>query len=83
MGEWLLSRRDRMIVAMHEVSGWRCIFSLRSYYSRLVQAEIRSIVPLGRGYFPHDSRHFVPGYYHAVPLGQNTFSGLAVSDLVH
>jgi len=34
------------------------------------QAEIRSIVPLGRGYFPHDSRHFVPGYYRAVPPGQ-------------
>jgi hypothetical protein len=33
-------------------------------------AEIRSIVPLGRGYFPLDSRHFVPGYYRAVPLGQ-------------
>ena len=38
------------------------------------KAEIRSIVPLGRGYFPHDSRHFVPGYDHAVPLGQKTFS---------
>jgi hypothetical protein len=33
-----------------------------------------SIVPLGRSNFPHDSRHFVPGSYHAVPLGQNTFS---------
>jgi hypothetical protein len=32
---------------------------------------IRSIVPLGRGYFPDDSRHFVPGYYRAVPPGQN------------
>ena len=31
---------------------------------------IGSIVPLGRGYFPHDSRHFVPGYYRAVPPGQ-------------
>jgi hypothetical protein len=38
------------------------------YVERLIQAETRSIVPLGRGYFPHDSRHFVPGYYHAVPL---------------
>ena len=28
--------------------------------------------PAGTGYFPHDSRHFVPGYYHAVPPGQNT-----------
>ena len=33
-------------------------------------AEIRSIVPIGRGHFPHDSRHFVPGYYHAIPLGR-------------
>ncbi len=24
MGEWLLSRRDRLIVARHEVPGWRC-----------------------------------------------------------
>jgi hypothetical protein len=24
------------------------------------------------GYFPHDPRHFVPGYYRAVPPGQNT-----------
>src|ERR1700760_925012 len=30
-----------------------------------------SIVPLGRSYFLHDSRHFVPGYYRAVPPGQN------------
>jgi hypothetical protein len=22
--------------------------------------------PAGTGYFPHDSRHFVPGYYRAV-----------------
>jgi hypothetical protein len=28
--------------------------------------------PARRGYFPHDSRHFVPGYYRAVPPGQNT-----------
>ena len=42
----------------------------------VVEAEIRSIVPLGLGYFPHDSRHFVPGYDHAVPVGQNTLSPL-------
>ena len=35
---------------------------------------IGSIVPLGRGYFPHDSRHFVPGYYRAVPPGQKPFA---------
>jgi hypothetical protein len=32
---------------------------------------IGSIVPLGRRYFPHDSRHFVPGYDRTVPPGQN------------
>jgi hypothetical protein len=36
-----------------------------------------SIVPLGRGYFSHDSRHFVPGYYHAVPSGTKTISNLS------
>jgi hypothetical protein len=35
----------------------------------LIQGEIRSIVPLGRDNYPHDSRHFVPGYIHAVPPG--------------
>ena len=34
-------------------------------------AEIGSIVPLGRGNFPHDSRHSEPGYDCAVPPGQN------------
>jgi hypothetical protein len=28
----------------------------------------------GRGYFPHDSRHIVPGYYQAVPAGQKPFA---------
>jgi hypothetical protein len=32
--------------------------------------EIRSTVPLGRPYFPYDSRHFVSGYYQPVPPGQ-------------
>jgi hypothetical protein len=35
-------------------------------------AKIGSIVPLGRGYFLHNPRHFVPGYYRAVPPAQNT-----------
>jgi hypothetical protein len=35
-------------------------------------AKIGSIVPLGRGYFPHHPRHFVSGHYRAVPLGQKT-----------
>jgi hypothetical protein len=32
-------------------------------------SRIGSIVPLGRGRFPRDSRHFVPGYYRACPSG--------------
>jgi hypothetical protein len=32
-------------------------------------SRIRSIVPLGRGHFPRDSTHFVPGYYRACPSG--------------
>jgi hypothetical protein len=28
--------------------------------------------PAGTGYFLHNPRHFVPGYYRAVPPGQNT-----------
>jgi hypothetical protein len=27
--------------------------------------------PAGTGLFPHDSRHFVPGYYRALPSGQS------------
>src|SRR3984957_9517897 len=38
---------------------------------------IGSIVPLGRVYLPHDSRHFVPGYDRAVPPGQNHSPELA------
>jgi hypothetical protein len=44
------------------------------------QAEIGSIVPLGRGYLPQDSRHFVPGYYRAVPLGQKRFAHRCAND---
>jgi hypothetical protein len=36
--------------------------------------EIRLIVPLGRGNFPHDSRHIVPGYYQAVPPDKKPFA---------
>jgi hypothetical protein len=28
--------------------------------------------PLGRGFYTDDSRHFVPGYYRAIPLGTKT-----------
>jgi hypothetical protein len=41
-------------------------------------AKTGSIVPPGRGYFPHDTRHFVPGFYRAVPLGHSIL--LAVSE---
>jgi hypothetical protein len=37
-------------------------------------AKIGSTVPLGRGYFPNNPRHFVPGYYRAVPPGQIPFA---------
>ena len=36
------------------------------------QGKIGSIVLLGRGHFPYNPRHFVPGYYRAVPPGQKT-----------
>jgi hypothetical protein len=35
---------------------------------------IGSIVPLGRDYFPRESRHLVPGYYQPVPPGQKPFT---------
>src|SRR5580700_4868039 len=73
--EWLLSRRDRLIVARHEVPGidvkrLRPGGTVEVIVSPNV-SRIGSIVPLGRGHFPRDSRHFVPGYYRAVPPGQN------------
>ena len=34
-----------------------------------------------RGYIPHDSRHFVPGYYRAVPPGQKPFAHRGASQL--
>ena len=30
--------------------------------------------PAGTGLVPHDSRHFAPGYYRAVPPGQKPFA---------
>jgi hypothetical protein len=35
----------------------------------------------GLGYFPHDSRHFVPGYYRAVPPGQKPSAHRGASQL--
>ena len=40
-----------------------------------------SIVPLGRDYFTRDSRHFVPGYYRAVPPGQKPFAHRSATQL--
>jgi hypothetical protein len=37
-------------------------------------SRIGSIVPLGRGHLPRDSRHFVPGYYRACPSGTKTIA---------
>jgi hypothetical protein len=89
MGEWLLSRRDgrshcqsqereQKVLAMAGLFSGISLLK-HVFVSFYPLAEIRSIVPLGRCYFPHDSRHFVPGYNHAVPPGQNTFArqGLA------
>jgi hypothetical protein len=42
-------------------------------------AKIGSIVPLGRGFFPHNPRHFVPGYYRAVPPGQIRAAGRPIA----
>jgi hypothetical protein len=30
--------------------------------------------PAGTGYFPHESRHFVPGYYQPVPPGRKALA---------
>jgi hypothetical protein len=35
--------------------------------------------PVGTGYFSHDSRHFVPGYYRAVPPGLKPFAHRSAS----
>jgi hypothetical protein len=32
-------------------------------------------------FFPHDSRHFVPGYYRAVPPGRKPFASRSASQL--
>ena len=73
--EWLWRRELWLaMTAGIRISNAKNIFLLRFYYVDLIKAEIGSIVPLGRGYFPHDSRHFVPGYYRAVPPGQKPFA---------
>jgi hypothetical protein len=66
MGEWLLSRRDNTIVARHEVPRYRDAERPRPGGTVEGIVSSISIVPLGRGYFPHHPRHFVPGYYRAV-----------------
>ena len=68
MGEWLLSRRDRLIVARHEVPG----FSLQ-YSNRPIGAHTctNQTVPYGTALFGGGAapRHFVPGYYRTVAPG--------------
>ena len=76
-----------MIVARHEVPGKRCreprpvgtveVWWIRPTIQPLLASNLsrnRFNRPAGRNNFPHDSRHFVPGYDHPVPPGQNTLS---------
>jgi len=39
-----------------------------------LRVQHRDALPAGTGYFPHDSRHSVPGYYQSVPPGQKPFA---------
>jgi len=64
--EWLWRREQSLAMK----AGNDMIFSR----SPLIEAEIGSIVPLGRDDFPRDSGHFVPGYYQPVPPGQKPFT---------
>src|ERR1700722_11599050 len=66
----------RMLLPLHK----RQVLLLKS--SGLMMFDlIGSIVPLGRRYFPHDSRHFVPGYDRAVPPGKKPFAHRSASQL--
>jgi hypothetical protein len=86
LGEWLLSRRDSTIVARHEVPGFpeklpvpegrsKSSQSQGDLSSKLGPCRFRSVQSSrwDMAILSHDSRHFVPGYYRAVPPGQNTF----------
>ena len=70
MGRMLvpLQKREVLLLKSSRLTMFNLILDGMNGFS----AKIGSIVPLGRGYFPHDPRHFVPGYYRAVPPGQNT-----------
>jgi hypothetical protein len=70
MGEWLLSRRDRVIVARHEVPGSRCreprpggtveVWWIAAENLVLLASNLSRDPfnrPAGRGNFPHGSRH--------------------------
>jgi hypothetical protein len=74
--EWLLSRRDRLIVARHECldSDTESAPSRRDGRSHCQSQcqQNRFNRPAGTG--PFSSRHFVPGYYRALPPGQKTFA---------
>jgi len=87
MGGWFLSRRDSTIVARHG-SAWVSreaprpggTVEVKPGPGRFVVEtepmpfQICSIIPLGRAILSHDSRHFVPGYYRAIPTGQKPFA---------
>jgi len=78
-----LSRRDKMIVARHEMPG-KCqnmirpvgngvIDGARVYApSKTIGHGRQPIIPYppGRAYQHHVSRHFMPGYHLIVPTGQ-------------
>src|ERR1700683_27967 len=78
-----LSRRDWVIVARHEMPGNRASRnpSRRVRYDRLAGASFclgwytkpgatDQTVPYGTDHVWRFSRHFMPGYPHAVPTGQ-------------
>ena len=65
MGERLCPERDGQIpddtsVETEIMPLWRTLGIPAERSLAPNRSEIRSIVPLGRGYFPHDARHFVP-----------------------
>jgi hypothetical protein len=75
------SRRDGRCRCQSEVynpanASWRDAVLFGDSAQEMARAsKIGSIVPLGPGYFPHNARHFVPGYYRAVPPEQKPDRG--------
>jgi hypothetical protein len=70
MGRMLMPLQKRLVLLLK--SPRPMMFDLMLEVVNGFKAKIGSIVPLGRGYFLRHPRHFVPGYYRAVPPGQNT-----------